>query len=347
MGEYHEKNLIEQWLSLPRPFKATLSDGREIIIFSSGIPNPYDGPDLMGCIIQTNEHWLTGNIEVHIRASDWYRHKHHQNPFYDNILFQIVLYDDKPCFNSKGQIIPSLLIPIHLNSDRSFLNTYMPTAQLLENLFLSRLEQRKNYFLNLWKLHKWNVRISLWHHILIGIGKPYFTDVFEWLGFELPWHHLFSFTCPAHIEYLLNNSLATCPFPIKRKTLPLSTLEKKLGFFIKLFYNKRHYVPHQILSEHVFFFAKSTGYVSSRSQIFFVNGLLPALCVLFPEKEKELTGLLKKFPAEKNAIISTFAKEYQYHPQNMIESQAILELVKQKHNMPFSLLKSISHESKS
>jgi len=85
----------------------TLTDGRSLNISSFGIHNYDSGPDFSnGSIIIDGINWI-GNIEIHINASDWYKHNHQIDPAYDNVILHVVYNYDKPVV-SNGEEIPTI-----------------------------------------------------------------------------------------------------------------------------------------------------------------------------------------------------------------------------------------------
>ena len=88
-----------------------LKDGRRVRILHPGLQNNAAGPDFFNAkIIIDGLEWV-GNIELHLRASDWYRHGHQNDPAYDNIILHVVGQDDADIPRSDGTIIPQLTIP--------------------------------------------------------------------------------------------------------------------------------------------------------------------------------------------------------------------------------------------
>ncbi|MEA2077103.1 MAG: DUF2851 family protein [Candidatus Marinimicrobia bacterium] len=92
-------------------WQQTRSDtkGRKLKILSPGRHNHSDGPDFIDAKIILGEKLLTGNIELHHKTSDWYSHRHHQDPAYDHCILHVVFQHpggsaDAKC--SKGKILP-------------------------------------------------------------------------------------------------------------------------------------------------------------------------------------------------------------------------------------------------
>jgi len=82
--------------------------GESINIVHSGVENNSDGPDFLNARVKIgNEEWI-GNVEIHINSSDWYKHKHSDNPKYKNIILHVVYFEDKEVEELTYQKIPTL-----------------------------------------------------------------------------------------------------------------------------------------------------------------------------------------------------------------------------------------------
>lgn len=83
-------------------------DGKTIHIIDQGIPNADAGPDFFNATIEIGKETWVGNIEIHVRASDWYRHHHDKDPAYDSVILHVVQFNDTPVYRSNGAIIPQM-----------------------------------------------------------------------------------------------------------------------------------------------------------------------------------------------------------------------------------------------
>lgn len=94
-------------------FSQYTTDGKPIEIVSVGQHNIHAGPDFTNAHIRIDGQDWIGNIEIHINASDWYKHHHHTNPAYDSTILHVVAKADKEIINSRGESIPQcqLLYP--------------------------------------------------------------------------------------------------------------------------------------------------------------------------------------------------------------------------------------------
>lgn len=91
---------------LKAPMLTTENDAVSVI--RPGHSNTDSGPDFSDArIIIGNTEWA-GNIEIHIRSSDWFEHRHHLDPAYDSVILHVVYINDQPAYRKNGQLIPTL-----------------------------------------------------------------------------------------------------------------------------------------------------------------------------------------------------------------------------------------------
>ena len=83
-------------------------DGQPIIIIDKGQYNFDAGPDFFNCKISLDNIIWAGNIEIHLRSSDWYRHQHQEDYNYDNIILHVVLENDLGVHRKNGSLIPTI-----------------------------------------------------------------------------------------------------------------------------------------------------------------------------------------------------------------------------------------------
>ncbi|MCX7697493.1 MAG: DUF2851 family protein [Bacteroidales bacterium] len=342
-----EKEILSKWFSTPIPFFLTLSTGENLTIYFHGMENRFDGPDIIGCVARTNDAWLVGNIEIHRKSSDWYVHGHHMQKAYDQVLFQLVDENDKICYTSHGRIVPVVELQ-HLDTYRLVCcehdSSYI--SDIIRSFFFSRLEQRKNFFRNLCKNHNYKIYDAIWHHILIGIGKPTYADLFEWVGYQISWSQAREIFHKASLAFFIRSLISCAPYPLHKKTLPNGSWERKICFFEELFHLKKISSLISMMNERWNFF-KTQHIVACKQTIlrYYVNALMPILCVLFPNEEDKLIKELEFLTPERNSIIVNFTKDWNYKPIHLLESQGILEFIKQKSRTKFQqTIKMIHHE---
>lgn len=97
--------------------KLATTDGQELIIANWGFHNHDAGPDFSNGKIMLDGMTWAGNIEMHVRSSDWHRHGHSSDPAYDNVILHVVWQHDKEIELSNGGTIPTLEIASLVDND--------------------------------------------------------------------------------------------------------------------------------------------------------------------------------------------------------------------------------------
>ena len=86
-------------------------DRRAIRVLKPGIWNHNEGPDFMHAEIEVGGKLQIGDVEIHVRSSEWYAHKHHLNSRYNRVILHAVFFNDD--FNLRtrlqnGKRVPTL-----------------------------------------------------------------------------------------------------------------------------------------------------------------------------------------------------------------------------------------------
>lgn len=89
-----------------------LADGRRFRILDPGSLNQGAGPDFFNAKIELDGFEWAGNVELHIRASDWWRHGHHLDERYSGIILHVVTVDDARLTRPDGREIPQFVFPL-------------------------------------------------------------------------------------------------------------------------------------------------------------------------------------------------------------------------------------------
>lgn len=109
------------------------TDGMPIEILSVGEHNRDAGPDFSHAHLRIGEQEWVGNIEIHVRASDWRRHHHHTNPAYNNVILHIVCENDEPSYNARGERLTQCVLQYPTQQD--YLSNLLSSAQRMDSAF--------------------------------------------------------------------------------------------------------------------------------------------------------------------------------------------------------------------
>lgn len=96
--------------------------GETIVVSSVGQHNFNSGPDFFNAKLKIGEQLWAGNVEIHIKSSDWFIHNHETDIAYDNVILHVVWEDDTEVFRKDNTPIPTLELKAIV--DASMLNNY-------------------------------------------------------------------------------------------------------------------------------------------------------------------------------------------------------------------------------
>ncbi len=86
--------------------------GEAVEVVDVGLHNHDAGPDFFNAKVKIDGQLLAGNVEIHLRASDWYAHRHHEDPAYDNVVLHIVGESDSLCQTCSGRTLPQMVLAV-------------------------------------------------------------------------------------------------------------------------------------------------------------------------------------------------------------------------------------------
>lgn len=84
------------------------AQGEPIQIIYTGNQNTHAGPDFQNARLYIGEVEWAGSVEIHIDASAWYEHHHHNDAAYDTVVLHVVWKNDKPVQRKDGSLLPVL-----------------------------------------------------------------------------------------------------------------------------------------------------------------------------------------------------------------------------------------------
>ncbi|MFV0375832.1 MAG: DUF2851 family protein [Mangrovibacterium sp.] len=110
------------------PDKLITSSGFKVKVLSPGFLNTDAGPDFFNARIQIGDTTWAGNVELHLRSSDWVKHKHHEDGAYNNVILHVVKEDDEPITNSKGEPVECLVLDYPSGLEKNYASLLKSTA---------------------------------------------------------------------------------------------------------------------------------------------------------------------------------------------------------------------------
>jgi hypothetical protein len=89
-----------------------------LTIINSGSYLQLAGPDFFNAQITIGNQKWAGNIEIHIKSSDWYVHHHERDEAYDSVILHVVWEHDTEIFRKNNTEIPVLELKQYVSAAR-------------------------------------------------------------------------------------------------------------------------------------------------------------------------------------------------------------------------------------
>lgn len=139
------------------------SDGEAISIINVGQYLEQAGPDFFNAQIVIGHQKWAGNVEIHLKSSDWYVHHHERDQAYENVILHVVWEHDTEIFRSNNTEIPVLELQKYVDATTiaNYQSLMSPKSWIYcekhlkeidefsmknwqERLFFERLERKSN-----------------------------------------------------------------------------------------------------------------------------------------------------------------------------------------------------------
>lgn len=172
-------------------------EGEELVILNQGALNTNQGPDFLLASVKMNNITFVGNIELHINASDWYKHKHSNDENYNNIVLHVVWNYDKPLV-VKNKIIPTLELKnlvakvllqryqyLMESKSKILCENFLPALTTIswmswkERLTAERLEEKSSEIIQLFQDSKQHWEETFWWLLASNFGIKINKQVFK------------------------------------------------------------------------------------------------------------------------------------------------------------------------
>lgn len=181
----------------------TTEDGQIVEVINPGRHNTDAGPDFLDAKVKIGGILWVGNVEIHLRTSDWFRHHHDTDPAYGNIILHVAADIDIPLTYSNGSPVPQLRLgipqPVQENYDSLQDSDMTPRcasvlpsipsiskSSWMSALHIERLELRTSQIMaRLGRLqHNWEDTLFVTIARNFGFGKN--GDAFETWAHSIP-----------------------------------------------------------------------------------------------------------------------------------------------------------------
>ena len=176
-----------------------------------GNPNTDSGPDFTNAVIITKTGvLLRGDIELHVRSSDWHAHEHDHNPDYNSVILHVVMWDNSktPTKLQNGKTVQTISLsnyidyPVdkiqHLINAPFFTHEQCHdtvtmlgenhTKTIISKAGLKRFRLKSLSFED--KLKKQDASQVLYTGIMRALGYSKNCDPFEELSYMLPYNRI-------------------------------------------------------------------------------------------------------------------------------------------------------------
>lgn len=175
----------------------------KVEVINPGLHNMDAGPDFFNAKIKIGETTWAGNVEIHLKSSDWYQHQHHTDKAYDNVILQVVYQHDKDVYLSNNSLVPT----IEIQFDEILLKNYEKLIdseswiacekelntvdefliqKWIETLMIERLEDKALRIKQQLKQTQNNWEETFYRHLARNFGFKLNAEPFELLARSLP-----------------------------------------------------------------------------------------------------------------------------------------------------------------
>jgi hypothetical protein len=195
--------------NLYRPGELKTYDGQPVQVLHPGSLNRDAGPDFSMARVQIGDTLLVGNVELHLRTSDWKRHGHDNDPAYSRIIMHVVYEHDTP---EAVKAAPMLQLKEHIPDYvlERYTNLIQTTAPLPCAGSLPRVNDlTRSSWLSRMLVERWEQKLGLWSEELAQANGD--------------WHTLFWWRLAANFGLKINAT----PFLLLAQSLPLRIITKQ------------------------------------------------------------------------------------------------------------------------
>jgi hypothetical protein len=183
----------------------TLTNGESLQILYAGKYNENQGPDFSDAKIKIGKTIWVGNIELHIKSSDWNLHKHSSDNNYKNIILHVVWVHDHKITDVNGDDLATLEIndrvsKLLLGKYNGLMNAYffipcekqpivindLKLVSWKTGLVAERLENKTEVIFKYLNENNFHWEETLWWLIAKNFGTRVNGELFEKVARSIP-----------------------------------------------------------------------------------------------------------------------------------------------------------------
>ena len=139
-----EKILAFRWQQLLGKELIT-EEGEKLKAIYPGRINNDSGPDFRDVTITINGEFVRGDMEIHVKSSNWYRHAHDGNPEYNGVILHLVEWHDcNSTLLQNGKLIPVVCLSPELWHRTSLPFYHLPCFQMFKRRDKQALKELLN-----------------------------------------------------------------------------------------------------------------------------------------------------------------------------------------------------------
>ncbi|MDI3321056.1 DUF2851 family protein [Pinibacter soli] len=167
--------------------------GESITVIAPGIYNTNQGADFLQAKLKIGNVLWAGNIELHIKASDWNKHAHDNDPNYRNIILHVVWENDLQLAGMPVLVLQHRVSSIllnryqHLMEQQGFVpcgNSLQQVREIIwltwkDRLFVERMERKTLHIHSLLQQSKSHWEEVCWWLVARNFGIKVNADAFE------------------------------------------------------------------------------------------------------------------------------------------------------------------------
>ena len=180
------------------------TEGEIIEIVATGYRNTDSGPDYLEAKIQIGDKLWAGQVEIHVKASDWNRHGHQNDKAYQNVILHVVYENDV-----KASVIPTLELKgrfdetLFFNYQRfisskawipcgNIITQVPPFTRLswLDRMAVERLESKAETVNKILETNQFDWEDAFYKLLMRYFGLKVNNEAFEYLASILPFKTL-------------------------------------------------------------------------------------------------------------------------------------------------------------